>query len=350
MESFLIMACFLAKATYYQDAFELKIAATPLGFLRQLKGLTIFDVIGKDTSRTRVITTLIHGNEPSGFIALHHWLIEKKRPEINIRFILCNPEAAILPPEFSHRYLEATQDLNRFFTLNNIQSTQSNYAIRHRAKQIIAAVNEVNPEAIVDLHNTSGISPAFGVSISDSEQALDLISLFTNKVILTGLHVGAIMEQQFSAPIVTIECGGARQIQSHQLAIAGLKKLTNKKNIFDHHAGLVDIHLHPFRIELKKGTVLGFSDYPLIKADITLRIDTEQLNNQITVVGQHIGWYKKNNPLPLIVKDEEGNNKLSVIFQLHEGGIYTKQNLQIFMATQSLDIATNDCLFYATLE
>jgi len=344
------MACFIKKVTYYKDAFKLKIAETPLGFLHQLKGLTIFDVQGKDISRTRVITTLIHGNEPSGFIALHHWLMEKKIPEINIRFILCNPEAATLLPEFSQRYLVAAQDLNRFFTLKNIPVTQSDKAIRHRAKQIIAAVSEVNPEAIVDLHNTSGMSPAFGVSISDNNQMLDLISLFTNKVILTGLHVGAIMEQKFSAPIVTIECGGSNQRQSHQLAIAGLKKFTSKKNVFDHHADTVDIHLHPFRIELEKGISLGFNDYPLTTADITLRSDIEQLNNQITSTGQLLGWYKKDNKLPLTVKDEQGNNKLSVIFHLQDGGIYTKEKLQIFMATKQLDIATNDCLFYATLE
>ena len=35
---------------------------------------------------------------------------------------------------------------------------------------------------------------------------------------------------------------------------------------------------------------------------------------------------------------------------LKDGGIYTKQRLQIFMATKQIDIATNDCLFYATVE
>lgn len=344
------MSSFIKKTTYYRDAFKLKIAPTPLDFLRQLNGLSIFDVKGTDTSRTRVITTLIHGNEPSGFIALHRWLLEKKIPEVNIRFILCNPEAAALTPEFSHRYLVDAEDLNRFFTLNNISPTKSNNPIRHRAEKIIKAVTEVNPEAIVDLHNTSGSSPAFGVSIYDSDQVLDLISLFTNKVIITDLHVGAIMEQKFSAPIVTIECGGACQRQSHQLAIAGLEKFTNKKSIFDHHADTVDIHRHPCRIELKKGTVVGYGDYPLLTADITLRSDTELLNNELTPAGQLIGWYEKDNQLPLIVKDEQGNDKLSVMLYLEKGGIYTRQRLQIFMATKQIDIATNDCLFYASLE
>jgi len=344
------MPSFIKKVTYYKDAFTLNVAPIPLDFLRKLKGLTVFDVQGKDTSRTRVITTLIHGNEPSGFIALHHWLRKKVIPEVNIRFILCNPESAALPPEFSHRYLVVAQDLNRFFTLGNTPSSKKDDAISRRAAQIIKAVTDVNPEAIVDLHNTSGISPAFGVSTYASDKVLDLISLFSNKVILTGLHVGAIMEQDFSAPIVTIECGGAGQTQSHQLAITGLEKFTNRKSIFDHHADKVDIHRHPCRIELQKGFVLGFGDYPLMTADITLLSDTEQLNNQITPADQLIGWYVKDNQLPLIVKDEQGNNQLLAMLYLKDGGIYTKQRLQIFMATKQVDIATNDCLFYATLE
>jgi succinylglutamate desuccinylase len=86
------MPSFIKEVTYYKDAFTLDVAPIPVDFLRELKGLSVFDVQGKDTSRTRVITTLIHGNEPSGFIALHHWLIGKVIPEVNIRFILCNPE------------------------------------------------------------------------------------------------------------------------------------------------------------------------------------------------------------------------------------------------------------------
>jgi hypothetical protein len=346
MEKVLGMIQFFEQITYYENAFTRKIASTALDFLRELKGLTIFDVQGVDTSRTRVITTLIHGNEPSGFIALHQWLIAKIKPAVNIRFIVCNPEAASLSPEFSHRYLFEAQDLNRYFALQS--NTPS--SISKRAQQITQAVIEVKPEAIIDLHNTSGISPAFGVAISENDKTLDLISLFTNKVILTGLHVGAIMEQNFSAPIVTIECGGASEKKSHQVAIEGIDKYTNRNIIFDLHADTVDIHRHPCRIELKPNVTLGFGQEPLVTADVTVCADAEHLNKQLTPAGELIGWYENDEQLPLIAKDEQGNDQLSNLFILKSGGIYTKQSLQIFMATKELDIANNDCLFYATIE
>ena len=62
--------------TYLDDSFRQQIKPTALEFLRQLDGLTVFDIKGKDSSRTRVLTTLIHGNEPSGFIASHLWFAQ----------------------------------------------------------------------------------------------------------------------------------------------------------------------------------------------------------------------------------------------------------------------------------
>ncbi len=339
------MSKFINQTTFYREADIDAMADTPLGFLRQLSGLCIFDLQGQDTSRTRVVTTLIHGNEPSGFIALHRWLKKKITPAVNMRFIVCNIEAAQLLPEFSHRYLQSGQDLNRYFA-----KTKKNIAIINRAQQIKQAVKAVSPEAVIDLHNTSGLSPAFGVAIDNNDQTLDLISLFTNKVILTGLRVGAIMEQYFAAPIVTIECGGAGQIQSHQLAYAGLKQFSSAANIFDRHASQVDIHQHPCRVELLPSVSVAFGHNHLPTADVTLRADAEQLNNQLTPKGEFIGWYEGRDKLPLTAKDEQGNEQLEAMFSLQNGCIFTKQSLQIFMVTTDPDIATYDCLFYASVE
>lgn len=347
------MKNFINETTYYKEADLLDLPNTPLAFLRQLRGLCVFDIQGHETNRTRVMTTLIHGNEPSGFIALHRWLQKKITPAVNIRIIVCNTEAAQLLPEFSHRYLHEGQDLNRFFA-NTASSTQENTAentvIIERAKQIKQAVKAVSPEAVIDLHNTSGLSPAFGVAINNSDKTLDLISLFTKKVILTGLRFGAIMEQDFAAPIVTIECGGAGQIQSHQLAYVGLSKFVSDTTVFDRHASQVDIHQHPCRVELLTNISVAFGHNHLPTADVTLRADAEQLNNQLTPAGEFIGWYEAGEQLPFTAKNEQGVEQLEKLFSLQNGRIFTKQSLQIFMATTDQSIATNDCLFYATIE
>jgi len=345
------MSNFINEITYYKEADLLELADTSVEFLLQLNGLCIFDIEGNDTARTRVMTTLIHGNEPSGFIALHQLLQKKIKPAVNMRFIVCNTEAAKLSPEFSHRYLESGQDLNRFFSKKCASTNgEENVAIINRAQQIKQLVMDVNPEAVIDLHNTSGLSPAFGVAIDKNDQTLDLISLFTNKVILTGLRVGAIMEQNFAAPIVTIECGGAGQKKSHQLAYMGLLKFTTESDIFDRHASQVEIHQHPCRVELIPNISIAFDDHYNSLPDVTLRADAEQLNEKLTQQGEFIGWYQGKEKLPFTVKNEQGVEQVNSMFSLQGNRILTKKPLQIFMATTDVNIATNDCLFYATVE
>ena len=166
---------------YFDSSYRQNVPDTVVGFLRSLIGLTVIDIEGNDSSRYRVITTLIHGNEPSGFIACHKWLRGNNIPETNIRFILCNPEAAKAKPFFTNRYVEHSEDLNRFFS----QALSDRSPVAKRARQILSLVREVKPEAVIDLHNTSGKSPAFSVSVIEDKQHLKLIELFTTNLIFT---------------------------------------------------------------------------------------------------------------------------------------------------------------------
>ena len=337
--------------SYYDESFRCQIKPTALDFLKQLKGLSIFDIKGLDQTRTRVITTLIHGNEPSGFIACHLWLRSSDVPATNLRIIFCNPEAARTRPIFSNRYLAHSEDLNRYFSVP--ESDQSEVAIR--ARKIQQAIKEVNPEAIIDLHNTSGASPAFSVAITEDDRTLDLVCLFTRNHILTGLTVGALMEQSFDAPLATIECGGANEIYSHQVAADGIQAYISRENLFDrsfynHMAHRVEVHRDPIRVELVGEASVGFSHNRLPTTDITLNSDIEQLNRQKTSAGEFLGWCGENRTLPLQAIDEQGINQIENLIEQKNGCLFAKQSMQLFMVTTILEIATNDCLFYATIE
>ncbi|HBY84657.1 MAG TPA: hypothetical protein DEO86_02165, partial [Colwellia sp.] len=45
-------------------------------FLLSMTGPTVIDVSGKNQEKCRVFTALLHGNEPSGMIAMHRYLTE----------------------------------------------------------------------------------------------------------------------------------------------------------------------------------------------------------------------------------------------------------------------------------
>lgn len=332
---------------YKLDADQLaQLPKRALPFLKSLKGLTVIDVKGKDSSRCRVVTTLIHGNEPSGFIACHLWLLSQEIPATNIRVIFCNPEAAQTKPYFTNRYVENSEDLNRFFNKNRSKSS----AVSLRAERIMALINEVSPEAIVDLHNTSGNSPAFAVSVSESQAHKQLVKLFTESLILTQLNVGAVMEQNFSAPIVTIECGGATENSSHEVAASGLYHFFNLDNLFVSDVSSLQVRRHPIRIELTDDASVGFAHHRLSTTDITLRADIESLNRDLTPKEEFIGWCEPDEPLVIQAIDDQGLNQIENFFENRNGCIFTKVELQLFMVTTVPEIATRDCLFYTTLD
>jgi hypothetical protein len=330
---------------YLNDDFRGQIAATAPAFLQQLEGLTVFDIKGEDQTRTRVVTTLIHGNEPSGFIASHLWLRSGSMPKTNARIIFCNPESAQYKPIFTRRYVGESVDLNRFFSHTDGRDSE----VISRAINIKKLIDDVNPEAIIDLHNTSGMSPAFGIAISDDALIMDLTALFSARLIYTGLRVGTLMEQPFAAPIVTLECGGAHELVSHQVATEGLGQYFARDNLFEPRERDVVIHRQPIRLETTSDTSVDFASHPLPSTDITLIEDIEQFNHHPAPAGEFIGWYQDEGKSLLQAIDENGDNQIDKLFRLEDGRIYVNHTMQMFMATTSPDVATNDCICYFTI-
>ena len=347
--------------SFYTASDRQSIPKKPLEFLKSLSGISVYDIIGKDQANTRVITTLIHGNEPSGLIACHLWLRSNETPTTNVRIIFCNPEAAKTKPYFTNRYLSQNDDLNRYFTKASIVTNEKREnicSVTNRAKQIISLIKpsdnnnptgiKNNLEAILDLHNTSGASPAFAVSIQADKKHCQLAEFFTDNMIQTNIHVGAIMEQQFNAPIVTIECGGANENKSHQVATIGVQNFLDRVSLFDGIHCRVSVRNNPLRVELTDDSSVGFSNHPLQTTDLTFRADIETLNNGITPVGEFIGWTSNDKTLLFEAFDLDGNNHIEKLFEIRGECIYTLVEIQFYMITCVPEIATKDCLFYIT--
>ena len=330
---------------YYFDATTRNsLPDSPIDFLRSLEGLTVIDINGLDQTRCRVVTTLIHGNEPSGLIAIHLWLSGQQVPAVNLRIIICNPEAAQMKPVFTHRFIDNSYDLNRFFS--HPRGLPS--PVAQRASKILELVKEVSAEAIIDIHNTSGTSPSFSVSVKDSRQHIQLAALFNKKLIITELQVGAIMEQDVGSPIITVECGGANDKTSHTIATNGLQKYFQQSDIFSNARPEISIYRNPVRVILTNDASVGFASQPLATTDITLRQDIEDFNNRILPKGEFIGWYQSKQDNLLSAQNHQANEIIQQLIEYRKGQIYAASEQQLFMVTKHSEIASKDCLFYST--
>lgn len=330
--------------SYLKDPKPLTLKADYQQFLLSLTGVTVIDITGVDTNKCRVITTLLHGNEPSGLIAIHRWLTsehELSKPSTNLRFIICSVEAASLAPMFTHRYLPEGVDINRCFG----QAKKQGYYMR--AQLIEKAISAVSPELVVDLHNTSGSGPAFGVSTHMDSLGLSLAGLFCDTVILSGITLGALMEQNFNCPVLTIECGGAFDEQAHQVAYQGISSLANKACIINsrHHAP-VEIVYSPMRLTLNHGVELSFAQHDEGNQGVTLIENIEQFNFGSIHKGQIFAWLDNQGLANLTLKNDAGENVITEYFYLSGNRLLCAKHFRIFMATTNVQIAKTDCLFY----
>jgi len=341
-----------SEINYLQDPNWQDLHADYEQFLLSMSGPTVVDITGLDTTKCRVITTLLQGNEPSGLIAIHRWLTTRKvqkLPKTNLRFIICSVEAACVKPLLSKRFIAGSKDINRCFGNKKSDKSQieKHQGCYERAQLIEQAIKKVNPEVVIDLHNAPSPGPTFAISSIITTETLPLASLFCQTLILSDLQIGSLMEQDFFCPFLTIECGGRFDEQAHEVAYAGICHIANCENIgCIQQEKNVDVIYRPLRLQVKEGINLSYAEHDEGYSGITLKQNIEYFNFGGANQDEMIGWIDGNGLENLQVLDKQGYNVIEEYFYTRENQLVCKQNLRIFKATSDKQTALNDCLFY----
>lgn len=308
-----------------------------LQFLANLGGPSVIHIQGKDTSKCRVIVTLLHGNEPSGLKAIYQLLSQNFQPEVNTKVIIASVVASLTEPVFTHRMLPGKTDLNRCFSSSR-KDLQSQLA-----SAINKEIHSFSPEAVVDIHNTSGSGPAFSVSINNSQKHLALAAHFTHRMVYTDIRLGSIMEQSYGCPVVTIEAGGAYDNEADLNAINGIKSFLNAQLVFEQTQDIELLH-NPRRLELQPNCIIRYDSEFDSQSNVTFHQDIEKYNFKQVAANTALAWV-----------DEKGlshftldNNKQPVnhYFKVKGNVLYTAMPLTLFMITTRAIIAKSDCLLY----
>ena len=308
-------------------------------FLRQLKVSTIIEIPGLDDSRNRTLATLSHGNESSGFKALHKWLREGRTPTVDITVVLGGVEAALKEPLFYYRHLPDQRDFNRCFHPPYDDSQG------RKAQAVLERIQKDRPEALVDMHNTSGATPAFAVSCGRDSREQALAGIFVDTLLVSELRMGALMEADIPCPVVTVEVGGSEDPGSLTVAQKGLEHFFCDEYLFSNPRS-VSLIKNPMRLELKISGRLTHGDGPLDDSDVVLRDDIESLNFTPLGRDEHLGWVGERGASHLRIRTKDGTCGIEDYFTIQESRLYPKSPVILFMATLRDDIAVSDCLFY----
>ena len=319
--------------------------ASSEAFLEALGGPACFLIAGRDSTRVRAFVTLLHGNEPSGVHALRRFVAEQQRPAVNLLCVVASVHAALKEPAFTHRMLPRARDLNRCFR-PPFDDEQGRLA-----EEILELLRMHRPEAVVDMHNTSGSGPAFGVVTHLDRQHDALISLFARRLVVSHLNLGALMDiSDERCPTVTVEVGGRQDDEAHALAYEGLLRYATTEHVLAPEEPVdwgLELFSNPIRLELQDGVTLAYGEAPQPGHDVTLRADIEHHNFGVVNASTPLGWITGDPRSLFRATDAEGRCAVAALVRAEEGELYPAMDMKLFMITTNAVIAQSDCLFYA---
>ncbi len=332
---------------YWYNPTPQMLGATVEQFLMEMDGPAVIHVPGKDRTRKRSVCTLLHGNEPSGTRALHRWLRQQTEPAVDIYCFFGAVRTALTEPMFCFRHLPDEPDLNRCF------KPPFDTAQGRLAKTILDILEQTQPEALIDIHNTSGMGPCFSVSMKHDPAHEALTALFCERMLVTELKLGAIFEySERNVPTVTIECGGSQDPRADEIAYQGLLKFVGEEDILTPTAADWDMEvLHePVRLELSEDALISYGSRQDLLADITLPPDVENHNFGRVSKELQLGWVNPQSWHKLRIKTPNGKDVKHRILRLEGNRLYPAQALKLFMITTNPGIAKSDCVFYAVAD
>ncbi len=310
-------------------------------FLAWLGGPTLIRIPGRDSSRCRAVSTLLHGNEQSGTVAVHQLLRLAEQPAVDMLYFIGSVDAAVEPPGFAHRMLPGRRDLNRCF-FPPFDGREGRIA-----EELLYQLRNANCEALVDVHNNSGKNPAYGiVTILDPEH-IGLVSLFALRCIFSDLRLGSLTEAtEGNFTSVTIECGRAGDPDADGVAFAGLQRYASCESLAAETKGPVAIYECPTRVCLTDGIMVQFSETPSHAHDLTLDPDLEQHNFEVLPAGTRLGWVADGAPWPFEVRASDGHDRSRDYFEIVDRELRVKQDVVPTMMTADAFLAAADCLCY----
>lgn len=312
------------------------------GLLRKLPGPVWSRIPGRDRSRCRALTTLLHGNEPSGLRALLRYLASGATPAVDLLCLLGSVEAARRDPLFSQRVVPGGKDLNRCF--------REPFSGREGqvARECLGLLRAAKPEALIDLHNTSGRGPAYAV-VTELDPAHDaLAALFSRRMIVTDLRLGTLTEATTAwFPSVVVECGGAGDPKADEVAYKGLCRYADAETAGWSAASQLEVFQHPVRIELTPGHRVAFSDEPLAGMDVVLATDLDRFNFGTIAAGEPLGWVGERGVGALQLRSANRIGPADEFLTTRGDQLVATTAFRPLMITTRPEIAESDCLFYA---
>lgn len=305
-----------------------------------LPGPTLLQLPGR-RPQPLFVSVLLHGNEPSGWLAIRTLLRNYATKELPraLSVLIGNVAAA----QANQRFLPEQPDYNRIWGGGGSVDGRPE---QHMVREVLERVRASGAFACIDIHNTTGINPHYASLRRIDYQSLQLAALFGRTVVYYRRPKGVLIAA-FSdlCPAVTVECGKPGQEQGVAHALDYVDACLHLSEIPNHAVAVHDIDLfHTIAtVKVPASLSFGFTDD---NVDIRFVNDLDHLNFRELPVETTFGWVRSGSNARLHVRDESGMDASERFFNLQDGEIRTRLPVIPALLTLSVQAIRQDCLCY----
>ncbi|PIQ95350.1 MAG: succinylglutamate desuccinylase [Nitrospinae bacterium CG11_big_fil_rev_8_21_14_0_20_56_8] len=319
----------------------------PAGFLEAepetlhtcLPGPSLIRIEG-EASPPLFVSTLLHGNETSGFYAIRDLLrkySEEKRPlPRKLILFLGNIAAA----EKNLRHLPDQADFNRIWS-------GKHYPEHHLAEQVLKLAHDEPLFACIDIHNTTGKNPLFACINRLDPHSIHLAEMFTSTLVYFN-RPAEVLSRAFSnfCPSIVLEGGRSHSPAGTRTVAEFLEKVLHLTEIPDAPNGGSPpaIYHSVARIHVPEDSRISFNK-ECVQKDFCFVEDLEAMNFKEIPENTLLGW-RHNPAMNLSIIDEKGREVESRYIRYVENEIRLKQGVVPSMFTSLITAVHQDCLGY----
>ena len=298
----------------------------------------LFHLPGKHLE-TVFVSVLLHGNEPTGFLALQK-LLQKYQGQTlprNLTLFFGNTRAA----RFNRRRLDHQPDFNRIWPgtpLPNSPETEW-------AQQICDVMRQREMFAGIDVHNNTGLNPHYACVNKLDDAFLHLGALF-GRLLVYFTHPKGVQSGAFAefCPAVTLECGRPDQPYGVEHAFEFIDSCLHLQAFPAHPVAKQDVDIYHTVAQVTVGENISFA-FDGDSVDLLLNQDLERMNFTEIQPGTVLGEVRGER-MPLIARDNDGNPNTEQFFELVDGQLQIVKSTMPSMLTLNQQVIRQDCLCY----
>ena len=321
-----------------------EITELPAGFLDAdhkdllglLSGPTLMHLKG-DKPEPLFITTLLHGNEDTGLLALQMLLkkyLDKKLPRDLIVFI-----ANVTAAAKDMRHLDNQPDYNRIWPGTDHEDCKETEMMA----QVVDIIKARQPFASIDLHNNTGRNPHYGCVNRLSPQYLQLARLFSHTVVYFTTPIGVQSEALAAVcPSVTLECGKVGEVDGIEHACRYLETTMELEHLPAHEPSDIDLFHTVARVVINDNTNFSFDG----SGDLNINGSIELYNFREIKEGVDFATLHHDQVPVFEVWDDHGNNVFDQFFEIRDCKIVLIKPVMPSMFTKNIEVIRQDCLCY----